>query len=198
MAAEKVWEKGRVIGVDMTPKMIDKARENAEKGNYENVEFRLREIENLPVADGTADAIISNCVINLSPNKTRVFAEAFRTLKLGGRLMVSDVVLLKELPEQVKKRAHPTSCVAEAIIRDEYRKAIEKAGFQEATVVEEKQRFFEDIIGGPNAGVVIRDPSRDTQEVRSVSEVEEGVKKVVEDILNSTAGINVFAVKPLG
>ncbi len=105
LAAKKVGEKGKVIGVDMTPEMIDKARENAEKDNYKNVEFRLGEIENLPVADNTADVIISNCVINLSPNKKRVFEEAFRALKAGGRLMVSDIVLLKDLPEVAKEES---------------------------------------------------------------------------------------------
>lgn len=197
LAAEKVGEKGRVIGVDMTPEMIDKARENAKKANYENVEFRLGEIENLPVADGTADVIISNCVINLSPNKNRAFEEAFRALRPGGRLMVSDLVLLKELPEEVKKRAHPASCVAEAIMRDEYLKAIEKAGFEEVKVVEEKQRSFGDVTSDSNARVVIRNTSCNTQEVKRVSEAEEPVEKIVEEVLNSTASINVFAVKPL-
>ena len=196
LAGKKVGEKGKVIGVDMTPEMIDKARENARKGNYENVEFRLGEIENLPVADNTADVIISNCVINLSPNKKRVFEETFRVLKPGGRLMVSDIVLLKELPEDIKKKAHPASCVAEAITKDKYLEAIEQAGFQEVTIVEETQSSFEDIINDPNARIVIKNPNRNTEEVKSVREAKEEVKEIVREILNSTASINVSAIKP--
>ncbi|MEM3356692.1 MAG: arsenite methyltransferase [Candidatus Bathyarchaeia archaeon] len=138
LAASKVGEKGHVIGVDMTPEMIDKARENCRKGGYKNVEFRLGEIENLPVADNTADAIISNCVINLSPNKKRVFKEAFRVLKPGGRLMISDIALLKKLPEAVKKSKKAyVSCVAGAIHKDEYIQLIKDAGFQNVEIIEE-------------------------------------------------------------
>ena len=195
LAAKKVGEKGKVIGVDMTPDMIDKARENARKGNYENVEFRLGEIENLPVADNTADVIISNCVINLSPNKKRVFEEAFRALKPGGRLMVSDIVLLKELPEAIKI-GDPVSCVSGAIMKDEYLETIEQAGFRDVEMIEEKQYSFEDVANDPNARVVITNPNKDTQELKQVSELEEGAREIVKDILISTASINVLARKP--
>jgi len=138
LAANKVGKNGKVIGVDMTPEMLDKARENAEKGNYDNVEFRLGEIENLPVADNSVDVVISNCVINLTPDKGRVFREAYRVLKQGGRLIVSDIVLLKELPSSIKNSvAAYIGCVAGAILKDEYIGAIEAAGFQEIGVTDE-------------------------------------------------------------
>ncbi|MCK4779917.1 MAG: methyltransferase domain-containing protein, partial [Candidatus Lokiarchaeota archaeon] len=137
LAANKVGKIGNVIGVDLTPEMIDRARENAKKGNYENVEFRLGEIENLPVADNTVDLIISNCVINLSPDKERVFQEAYRVLKPGGRIMVSDIVLLKELPEEIKTNIEAyVSCIGGAILKDKYIEAIEKAGFQDVEILE--------------------------------------------------------------
>jgi len=138
LAADKVGKNGRVIGVDMTPEMLEKARGNVEKGNYGNVEFRLGEIENLPVADNSVDVVISNCVINLAPDKGRVFKEAYRVLKPGGRLMVSDIVLLKELPGSIKNSiAAYIGCVAGAIQKDEYVGAIEAAGFQETGVIDE-------------------------------------------------------------
>ncbi len=139
LAAKKAGGSGRVIGVDMTPAMLEKARENAERGGYSNVEFRLGEIENLPVADSTVDLIISNCVINLSVNKRRVFEEAFRTLKPGGKLMVSDIVLLEELPKEVKESVQAYSaCVSGALQRDDYLKTIREAGFQDVRVETEK------------------------------------------------------------
>lgn len=138
LAANKVGPTGKVIGVDMTPEMLDKARQNTSKGNYSNVEFRLGEIENLPVADNTADAIISNCVINLSPQKDRVFKEAFRVLKPGGRLMVSDMVLLKELPAAIKESVAAYShCIAGASQKADYLNYISNAGFQDIKIIGE-------------------------------------------------------------
>ena len=138
IAANKVGKTGKVIGVDMTPTMLSKARENAEKGSYENVEFRLGEIENLPVADKSVDLIISNCVINLSPDKEQVFREAFRVLKPGGRLMVSDIVLLKELPDAIRNNAQAyASCIGGAIMKDQYLGAIESAGFKDIEIIEQ-------------------------------------------------------------
>lgn len=196
LAAKKVGEKGKVIGIDMTHEMIDKARESAEKGNYENVEFRLGEIENLPVADNTADVVISNCVINLSPSKKRVFEEAFRALKPSGRLMVSDMVLLKELPEAIKKGAHPASCVRGAMLKGEYLETIRLVGFRDVEIIDETQQSFEDVANDPNARVIIAKPNRDTQELKHVSELEKREREIVKNILTSTASINVLARKP--
>jgi arsenite methyltransferase len=138
LAVNRVGKSGKVIGVDMTPELVEKARENAHKGNYENVEFRLGEIENLPVADNHVDAIISNCVINLSPDKERVFQEAFRVLKPGGRLMVSDMVLVSELPDSIKNSvAAYIGCLAGAIMKDKYIEAIKAAGFKQVNIIGE-------------------------------------------------------------
>lgn len=138
LAAAKVGKSGRVIGVDMTPEMIETARENAAKGNYSNVEFRLGELENLPVADGSIDVVISNCVINLVPDKKKAFEEAFRVLKPGGRLMVSDIVLLRSLPDFVMKSvAAYVGCISGAAMKESYLQAIKSAGFNEVTVIDE-------------------------------------------------------------
>jgi arsenite methyltransferase len=138
LAARRVGESGRVIGVDMTHEMLEKARENARKGGYGNVEFRLGEIENLPVADGTADVIISNCVINLSTDKERVFRESFRVLKPGGRLMVSDLVLSKPLPASVRRSLEAyAGCISGALMKEEYLNAVRAAGFSEVRIAGE-------------------------------------------------------------
>ncbi len=139
LAAREVGPSGRVIGVDMTASMIARARENAAKGGYANVEFRLGEIENLPVADATVDVIISNCVINLSPDKRRVFAEALRALRPGGRLVISDLVLTKTLPEKVRESIEAyVGCVAGASLKDEYLQFVGDAGFRDVEIVEER------------------------------------------------------------
>ena len=157
LAASKVGEHGRVIGVDMTPEMITKARENARKGGYKNVEFRLGEIENLPVKDNLADLVISNCVINLSPDKDRVFAETYRTLKPGGRLMVSDIVLLKPLPPSLLNSIEAyVGCVAGAAIKSDYIEAIKSAGFQDVAAIDETTFPIECMANDPTAQSVIR------------------------------------------
>ncbi|MCJ7662037.1 MAG: arsenite methyltransferase [Anaerolineales bacterium] len=141
LAAKQVGETGQVIGVDMTTSMIEKARHNKAKMGVENVEFRLGEIEHLPVADETVDVVISNCVINLSPDKPQVFREAFRVLNPGGKLSVSDIVTDGPLPKEIKRSMSAwAGCVAGALDADEYIAAIEAAGF---TDIEIKPVYFD-------------------------------------------------------
>ncbi len=148
LAANAVGKNGRVIGVDMTPEMIERARENARESDYTNVDFRLGEIEHLPVADNSVDVVISNCVINLSSDKAQVFKEAYRVLKPGGRVMVSDIVLLKELPESIRNSvAAYTGCIAGASIKKDYLAAIASAGFQDVEVVSEVSLRREELVG---------------------------------------------------
>lgn len=138
LAAERVGPTGRVIGVDMTPEMLERARTLARQDGVENVEFRLGEIEALPVADTCADMVISNCVINLSPDKPRVFAEAFRVLKPGGVLMVSDLVLRRPLPERVRTSVEAyVGCISGASIREDYLAMIATAGFEQVQTLSE-------------------------------------------------------------
>jgi SAM-dependent methyltransferase len=158
LAAQRVGEKGKVIGVDMTPEMVDKARENALEGNSHNVEFRLGEIENLPVADNSADIVISNCVINLSPDKPRVFKEAFRVLKPGGRLMVSDIVLLKELPTFIINSVSAyVGCISGAMLKDEYLATIKSAGFNDVKILEENVFPIDCMANDPTAQTIIKE-----------------------------------------
>ncbi len=138
LAARAVGPNGRVIGVDMTDAMLEKARENARKGDFTNVEFRKGTIEDLPIENESVDVIISNCVINLSPEKDRVFREAFRTLRPGGRLMISDIVLERPPPPEIAGDISSyTACVAGASVRAEYLEQIEEAGFRDVTIVRE-------------------------------------------------------------
>ncbi len=135
LAAKKVGPSGKVIGVDMTPAMIERARASKDKLGAENVEFRLGEIEHLPVADNAVDVIISNCVINLSPDKPQVFREAFRTLRPGGRLAVSDIVTDGPLPAAIKNSLSAwAGCIAGALDVNEYIAAIQEAGFEDVEV----------------------------------------------------------------
>ncbi len=137
-ASKKVGPKGKVIGIDMTEKMIKKSRETAKKYGYKNVEFRLGEIENLPVENNSVDAIISNCVINLSPDKEKVFREAYRVIKPSGRIMISDLVTVGNLPDEVKKSFDAwAGCVAGALEKNDYLDKIRKAGFKNVRIISE-------------------------------------------------------------
>lgn len=196
LAAKKVGQNGKIIGVDMTPEMIDKARENARTGEYKNVEFRLGEIENLPVADNTADVIISNCVINLAPNKKKVFQEAFRVLKSGGRLMISDLVLLKELPDAMKKVMDSTSCITGAMMKDKYIETIKKVGFENVRILQEKGYCSEDFEDDPDAEIQIFNSKTNTTETKKVSELDEREKQRMKETLEAVLSINVSAIKP--
>lgn len=140
LAAREVGPTGKVIGVDMTASMLERARANAAKANITNVEFRLGEIEHLPVADGSVDVIISNCVVNLSPDKPQVFAEAFRALKSGGRLMLSDLVLTKPLSPALQNNVSLyVGCVAGASVEGDYLRMISEAGFASVEVQQRGQ-----------------------------------------------------------
>jgi len=183
LAARQVGPRGRVIGVDMTPEMLDKARQNAGQGGYGNVSFRLGEIEHLPVADGEADVILSNCVINLSPDKEQVFREAFRILRPGGRLLVSDVVLTRDLPAAVKASITAwIGCVAGAMVRDEYLGAISAAGFADVDVVEAGVFPADFLLHDPTVQTIVRDLGLSREEV--------------EDLAASVLSIRVAALKP--
>jgi len=183
LVSKKVGKAGRVIGVDMTPEMVKKAGENAQKGNYKNVEFRLGEIEKLPVEDNSIDVIISNCVINLSPEKQKVFEEAFRVLKPGGRLMVSDLVLVKELPDAIKESVEAyVGCLAGAIMKDEYLSFIKKSGFRDVEVVSQSNYPIEAMANDVTAQVIKNNS---------------GIKqRDLQDVEDSVASIKVYAVKP--
>lgn len=182
LAADRVGEAGKVIGVDMTPEMLERARENARRGGYRNVEFRLGEIENLPVADGSVDVVISNCVINLSPDKPRVFREAYRVLKPGGRLVVTDIVLRGELPQKVREStAAYVGCIAGAALREDYLRMIEEAGFQEVEVIEESVFLLDCMANDPSA--------------RAVAESLSCLPQELEDLLGKVISAKVRAVK---
>ena len=154
LAAQEVGESGHVIGIDMTSSMLSKARANAEKGQYTQVEFRLGEIEHLPVADNTIDVIISNCVINLSPNKLQVFRDALRILKPGGRLAISDIVASAEMPEDMKNDPilH-AGCMAGAELVDDLKMMMHEAGFENIRIApkDESKHFIKD--WAPGRGV---------------------------------------------
>jgi arsenite methyltransferase len=144
LAANKVGATGKAIGVDMTKEMVDKAKGIARSHGYHNVEFRLGEMERLPVRDESVDVIISNCVINLSPDKSRAFQEAYRVLKPKGRLIVSDIVSEGALPDEIKEDPDAwAGCIAGALEQHEYLEKIKKAGFEDVEVVSSREFYIE-------------------------------------------------------
>jgi ubiquinone/menaquinone biosynthesis C-methylase UbiE len=182
LAANKVGKNGKVIGIDMTAEMIGKARENARKNNYKNVEFRLGDIESLPVEDNSVDIVISNCVINLSPDKPKVFKEAFRVLKPGGRMMVSDIVLLKELPDFIRNYVSAyVGCLSGAIKKEEYIKIIKTTGFQDVRIIDENIFPIKYMANDQTAKVIMENLKITVEELTKIS--------------NSVASIKVYGIK---
>ena len=181
LAAKRVGDSGKVIGIDMTEDMLKKANSNAKKGGFNNVEFRLGDIENIPLEDNIADCIISNCVINLAEDKQKVFNEALRVLKPGGRLMISDMVLLGDLPEKVLKSAEMyAGCIAGALRKEDYLGKIKKAGFSNIEVVKEDPVRLSDYIGSDKV----------------ISDIASGMsKKEISDIDKTVVSIKISAKK---
>ena len=137
LAAAKVGNSGKVVGIDMTPEMIEKARTNAEKHGIKNVDFRPGEIETLPVESNSVDVVISNCVINLSPDKEKVFHEIYRVLKPGGRVAISDIALRKELPSKIRESINAyVACISGAVLVEQYRSIVQSAGLKDVTITE--------------------------------------------------------------
>jgi SAM-dependent methyltransferase len=187
LAADRVGKTGKVIGVDMTPEMIAKARDNAKKGDYHNIDFRLGEIENLPVTADSIDVVISNCVINLSPEKDKVFEEAFRVLKPGGRIMVSDIVLLKNIPDELRNSIEMyVSCIAGASLKSDYLESIKAAGFQDIRIVSESSFGFEYV-----ESVLNSQPAESTINFLVIS------PETIRDTANSIISMKVTAIKKL-
>ncbi|MCL6471361.1 MAG: arsenite methyltransferase [Firmicutes bacterium] len=185
LAANKVGAKGKVIGIDMTPEMIERAKNNAKNGSYENVEFRLGEIENLPVADNSIDVIISNCVINLSPDKEKVFQEAFRVLKPGGRFMISDLVLSKELPSAITQSIEAyIGCISGALLKETFIETVKTAGFQDVMIIDETPFPVELMASDPTVKSIIND-------------LKMPLKEVIRITNNAILSIKIYGVKPV-
>jgi ubiquinone/menaquinone biosynthesis C-methylase UbiE len=183
LAADRVGEKGKVIGVDMTPEMIDRAMKNVLKSKYRNIKFLLGEIENLPVADNSIDAVISNCVINLVPDKIKAFKEIFRVLKPGGRLLISDIVLRKELPGPIKQSIEAyVGCVSGALLKTKYLDVINEAGFEKVKVLNKTVFPVEFLITDPNVKALIDNSGITVKELKNLG--------------SSVLSIKVYGLKP--
>ena len=177
LAANKVGPAGKVIGVDMTAEMVEKAKKNARKGHYANVEFRLGEIEKLPINDNSVDVVISNCVINLVPDKITAFKEAYRVLKQSGRLMVSDVVLLKPLPKSIQNSVEAyIGCLSGAMMKDDYLKVISKAGFKDVKILEENAFPLDVMANDPTAKAIFNMPEVSAGDIESAERSAASIK----------------------
>ena len=182
LASKETGQTGKVIGVDFTSEMVKQANINAKKGNYNNVEFKIGDIENLPINDNTIDLVISNCVINLSNQKDKVFEEAFRVTKEDGRLMVSDIILLKELPDYIKNSVEGhIACLSGTIKKAEYIDKIEKAGFDNVKIDKEQTFPLELFLSDPLAKKIVIDNNL--------------TRKEIESIVNSIASVSISAIK---
>lgn len=177
LAANRVGPTGHVIGVDMTPEMLARARKNAADGGYDNVEFRLGEIEHLPVADASVDAIISNCVVNLVPDKGQVFADAFRVLRPGGRISLSDIVLLGEVPLVLRDSVDAyVSCLSGAILKDDYLALMADAGFTGIEVTESRPYKLGDVVAEDLVAEFVRQSDSTPEELEAAAAVFESVR----------------------
>jgi arsenite methyltransferase len=182
LASKETGETGKVIGVDITPEMVAQAKKNADKGNYKNVEFKVGEIENLPIESNSIDLIISNCVINLSNQKDQVFREAFRVAKSNGRIMISDIILLHDLPDCVKNSVEGhIACLAGAVRKEDYINAIARAGFSDISIDKEASFPIELMLNDPIAEKIVRENNLTEKEIKSIA--------------NSIASISISAKK---
>lgn len=209
LAAQKVGPEGKAIGIDMTPEMIARARENATKGGYTNVEFHQATIDQLPLANNSVDCVISNCVINLAPDKSAVFAEIFRVLKPGGRLAVSDIALKADLPAEIANSvAAYVGCIAGAIKIEEYRSKLQEAGFEAVTVIDSGKDLnayakVENQSGCCSPAMAAPDsPFKMASSICCSSgstEIHLELKKMLDsyDVNQAAASVRVFALKPL-
>jgi SAM-dependent methyltransferase len=184
LASRETGETGKVIGVDITPEMVAQAKKNAEKGNYKNVEFKVGEIENLPIENDSVDLIISNCVINLSNQKDQVFKEAFRVAKPNGRIMISDIILLNDLPDYVKNSVEGhIACLAGAVRKEDYINAITKAGFKDISIDKQAKFPIELMLNDPIAEKIVRENNLTEKDISAIA--------------NSIASISISAKKTL-
>lgn len=182
LASRETGGTGKVIGVDITPEMVTQAKKNAEKGNYNNIEFKIGEIENLPIENNSIDLIISNCVINLSNQKEQVFKEAFRVAKPNGRIMISDIILLNDLPDYVKNSVEGhIACLAGAVRLEDYINAIEEAGFTDISIDKKAPFPIELMLNDPIAEKIVKDNNL--------------TEKEITDIANSIASLSISAKK---